>query len=120
VESQIVSIDASDWRSVQGRPEWVAALEAGKVLFFPHLTFALQPGEASLLRPDIRDEGSRNISLDATGRLKGAAGDAATQALLAQAIARFREDANALIAGLLPGYLLHLRKAPTSYRPAQV
>jgi hypothetical protein len=84
------------------------------------LTFALQPGEASLLRPDIRDEGSRNISLDATGRLKGAAGDAATQALLAQAIARFREDANALIAGLLPGYLLHLRKAPTSYRPAQV
>jgi len=61
-----------------GHP-WQGMSVAGKVLFFPRLGFDLQPLERPLLRPDIRDPGSRNISLDVHGKLKGATGDAATQ-----------------------------------------
>jgi hypothetical protein len=120
MESQIVEIDATDWRAVQGNDAWTAALEAGKVLYFPRLGFELLPNERPLLRPDIRDPGSRNISLDVNGRLKGAAGDAATQAALAAMIGRFREQALGLIGALVPHYVPLLRLAPTSYRPTQV
>ena len=74
-------------------PACIAALESGKVLYFPALGFAPLPDEERLFTPAIRDPGSRNISLDAAGRLKGAAGDAATQAALAAMVARFRAQA---------------------------
>ncbi|MDI3380787.1 Kdo hydroxylase family protein [Xenophilus aerolatus] len=119
-ESQIVEIDASAWEGGPSRPEWTAALEAGKVLFFPQLRFDFLPEERAFLRPDIRDPKSRNISLNVDGMLKGAAGDAAAQAALAAMIGRFRAQAQALIAGLLPHYVPSLRLAPTSYRPTQV
>ncbi len=120
MESQIVEIDATDWRAIRSNEGWTAALEAGKVLYFPRPGFELLPQEQPLLRADIRDPGTRNISLDVHGRLKGAAGDAATQALLAAMIGRFREQAQGLIGALLPHYVPLLRMAPTSYRPAQV
>ncbi len=120
MESQIVEIDATDWRAVQANDAWTAALEAGKVLYFPRLGFELLPQERPLLRADIRDSGARNISLDVSGRLKGAAGDAATQATLAAMVVRFREQSLGLIGALLPQYVPLLRMAPTSYRPAQV
>lgn len=120
MESQIVRIDNDEWQTVQGNDAWRAALEAGKVLFFPNLGFELQPEERALLRPDIRDPGVRNISLNVDGSLKGAVGDAATQAALAAMMARFREQVLALIATLLPFYVSALRLAPTSFRPTQV
>ena len=55
MESQIVKIDATDWSNVQGRDEWTAAVEAGKVLYFPQLSFELSEQEKTLLRPDVRD-----------------------------------------------------------------
>lgn len=118
--SQLVEIEATDWRTLKADSDWTAALEAGKVLYFPRLGFDLLPPEKALLRPDIRDPGSRNISLDAHDRLKGAAGDVATQAALAAMILRFREHAMGLVGALLPQYMPLLRMAPTSYRPTQV
>lgn len=41
MESKIITINATDWNQIQGRPEWPVAVEAGKVLFFPSLAFAL-------------------------------------------------------------------------------
>jgi len=120
MESQIIQIALSELQAVAGNEAWRAALESGKVLFFPNLGFELQPQERELLRPDIRDPGARNISLNVDGTLKGAAGDAATQLALAAMIGRFREQALALIAALLPFYAQALRLAPTSFRPMQV
>jgi hypothetical protein len=71
-------------------PACIAALEAGKVLYFPALGFTPLQEEARLFTPAIRDRHSRNISLDAAGHLKGAIGDATTQAALAAMIMRFR------------------------------
>lgn len=120
MESQIVKIDATDWRQTSGRPEWTAAVEAGKVLYFPQLAFQLSEQEKSLLRPDIRDPKTRNISLNVDGSIKGVAGDEATRQQVAVMVGRFREQATALIAGLFPQYMPVVRMAPTSYRPSQV
>ena len=120
MQSPIVSIDANDWRNTPGRTEWTAAVESGKVLYFPQLAFTLSDQEKALLRPDVRDPKSRNISLNVDGSIKGVAGDAATQAAVAAMVARFREQATALIAGLFPDYMPVVRMAPTSYRPSQV
>ncbi|MGN6388315.1 MAG: Kdo hydroxylase family protein [Burkholderiaceae bacterium] len=120
MEQQIVEIDASDWSLPATEAGWIAALEAGKVLYFPRLSFLPLPAERMLLNPAVRAAKARNISLDEHGHLKGAAGDDAQQAALALMIGRFREQTQVLVDSLLPAYRGALRMAPTSYRPMQV
>ena len=91
--SQIVEIDFIDWAEAHSRPEWTAAVEAGKVLYFPRLGFAVQPEEQALLREDTLAPKSRNVSLGADGVLKGAAGSAQDQQALAAMVGRFRQQA---------------------------
>ncbi len=116
----IVEIDLRDWRQADGRPEWVAAAEAGKLLYFPQLGFELRPEERPLLRSDMLHPKSRNVSLNADGVLKGAGGSAQEQQLLADMVGRFRQQALQLVDGLFPAYRGQLRVAPTSFRPRQV
>jgi len=120
MEQQILEIENTGWQPETVNPTWVAALEAGKVLYFPRLTFELTAGEKRFLTPAMRDPKVRNISLDALGTLKGATGDASTQAELAAMIGRFRRQAQLLINTILPRYSANLRLAPTSFRPMQV
>ncbi|MFJ9450932.1 Kdo hydroxylase family protein [Herbaspirillum sp. NPDC101397] len=120
MESQIIEIDVTEWHVAVPNQDWITGLEAGKVLYFPRLPFELLPEERALLRPEIRDPKIRNISLDASGHLKGAVGDTATQLALALMIGRFRAQAQSLVYSLLPKYKNALRLAPTSYRPTQV
>ncbi|WP_050463130.1 Kdo hydroxylase family protein [Herbaspirillum autotrophicum] len=120
MESQIIEIDIAEWQVSEPNQAWIAALEAGKVLYFPYLPFQLLPQENALLKPSIRDPKVRNISLDLKGHLKGAAADTATQLSLAIMIGRFRDQAQSLIHSLLPDYKPYLRLAPTSYRPTKV
>ncbi|SNT13906.1 3-deoxy-D-manno-oct-2-ulosonic acid (Kdo) hydroxylase [Noviherbaspirillum humi] len=120
MEQQIIDIPVADWHIDNPREDWIAALEAGKVLYFPNLKFTLQGNEASLLTPAMRDPKSRNVSLDQHGVLKGAAGSAAQQQALAAMVGRFRQQAQLLVHSLLPRYAGVLRLAPTSFRPMQV
>jgi hypothetical protein len=120
MENQLVELALSDWDAATPNEAWIAALEAGKVLYFPQLGFQLRPEEQALLSPAVLSPDVRNISLDANGRIKGVAGDEARQQAVAAMIGRFRTQAQALIHGLLPHYVPALRLAPTSYRPAQV
>jgi hypothetical protein len=120
MEQQILEIECSHWQPEGAKAGWIAALEAGKVLYFPHLAFQLSAAEQRFLTPAARDPKARNISLDANGKLKGAAGDGETQAEMAAMIGRFRAQAQTLIDAILPRYSPSLRLAPTSYRPMQV
>lgn len=120
MNSPIVEIDLADWRAVTSRPEWTAAVEAGRVLYFPRLGFEVLPAERALLREDMLAAGTRNVSLGADGVLKGAGGSADEQRALAAMIGRFRGQALQLVDGLLPAYRGLLRVAPTSFRPRQV
>ena len=120
MEQQILEIGSAEWQISNVSATWIAALEAGKVLYFPHLAFMPTADEQRFFTPEIRDPKTRNISLDASGRLKGALGDAVAQTKLAAMIGRFRTQAQTLIDSLLPRYTSALRLAPTSYRPSQV
>ncbi|CAN5691514.1 Kdo hydroxylase family protein [soil metagenome] len=120
MDTQLVELDLADWTAAKPNDAWIAALESGKVLYFPRLAFELLPEEKGLLTPAVLSPDVRNISLNADGKLKGAAGDEAVQRAVAAMVARFREQAQQLIHRLLPHYTPALRLAPTSYRPAQV
>ncbi len=121
MEKQIVEIDMADVG--HGNPAWIAALEAGKVLYFPNFAqhgFTPQKEELALFREDIRDPKTRNISLSTAGDLKGVVGDDATKALMAGMIGRFRAEAESLLGNLVPRYGEHLRRGATSFRPSVV
>lgn len=99
---------------------WSAALEAGKVLYFPSLAFEPLTQEFMLFTPGIRAPKSRNISLDPNDKLKGATGEPDTVLALAAMMARFRQQADGLLALLFPAYAGKLKRGPVSFRPAQV
>ncbi|RKP50835.1 Kdo hydroxylase family protein [Trinickia fusca] len=123
-ESQIVEVTAADWQG-QGLPvpreTLRAALENGKVLYFPNLRFAIEGGETALLDPALADPKRKNISLDANGgALHGVIGDSVTQSAVRALIARYQNNARTLVDGLFPEYDGKLRAAPTSLRLMQV
>ena len=120
MKSQIVKIPATQWQLPATDPKWIAALEQGKVLYFPALPFTLTADEQKLLTPEVLEENVRNISLAADNQLKGAAGDERTQILLTKLLKRYRTQAEQLVHSLLPKYQGALRSAPTSYRPKKV
>jgi len=118
MEQQIVEIPAG--QEGTRNTEWIAALEAGKVLYLPHAPFVFTDAEKKLLTPDVRDPKSRNISFGPDNRLKGGAGDEATLALMAAMMERFRTQAEALLATLAPKYTESLERGAISYRPSVV
>ncbi len=118
--SQILELDLADWAGARSHPAWTAALEAGKVLYFPRLAFDVRAPEQPLLRADMLSAKARNVSLGADGMLKGAGGSADEQLALAAMVGRFRQQALQLVDALLPEYRGALRIAPTSFRPRQV
>lgn len=120
MESPIVELDLAGWDQAEPHAEWTRAVEAGKVLLFPRLAFEVRADERPLLREEMLAPKSRNVSLGADGVLKGAAGTAREQALLAAMVGRFRAQALALVDGLFPEYRGALRVAPTSFRPRRV
>jgi 3-deoxy-D-manno-oct-2-ulosonic acid (Kdo) hydroxylase len=114
------TLDLQSWTgpfgaNVQGAA--VAALESGKVLYFPHLAFALRDAEKTLLTPDLFSGRAKNISLDPSGQLKHAARDAPDLQAMMQ---RFAGGAVGLVGGLFPNYAANLERARTSYRPVEI
>ena len=99
----------------------VAALEGGRLLFFPELVFALQADELTFLDPACSDGRAKNLSYDSrSGELKGTALALPERERLKAMVARFAQHAQALVAGILPSYVPHLRLGRTSYRPVEV
>jgi hypothetical protein len=120
MQGRIVELGARDWRAPGSDPQWIAAVEDGKVLYFPRLVFELSGEERALLKPELLAPGVRNISWDTARGLKGVAGDAAVQEAVTGLVSRFAAQAQALVHGLFPAYARHLRAAPASLRPTSV
>jgi len=120
MSERIITIPTSNWLPESVDPNWIQALEEGKVLYFPNLSFALNAQEQQLLTPNMLAPKARNISLDANKELKGAQGDITTQQQLAEMIGRYRAQALQLVHALAPDYADVLRIAPTSFRPMSV
>lgn len=117
-ESPIIEA-AGDWHAQDlslPRERLVAALERGRVLYFPRLAFELSPAERALLDPAIADPKRKNISLAAGGALHGVQADETTRAAVHAMVARYAAQAAGLIDALVPEYRGKLRAAPTSLR----
>jgi hypothetical protein len=101
------------------RQRAVTALEAGSVLYFPHLAFRLADGETQFLDASVSDGKAKNISLDhTTGKLQATSLTGARAEALGAMMERFGAGAAGLIDALLP--YRDVERARTSFRPVQV
>jgi hypothetical protein len=116
--------DDGNWRCVPDRQtaaRMIRSLESGKVLYFPHLAFALKETERRFLSPDCSDGKAKNVSYDPrNGSIQGTSFKDQDLNDLAVMISRFATQARALIESLFPHYAPHLEQARTSYRPMPV
>ena len=120
MQDRIVELGVRDWHAPGSDPQWIAAVEDGKVLYFPQLAFALSGDEQALLKPELLASGVRNISWDSQRGLKGVAGGPKVQEAVTSLVSRFASQAAAFVHGLFPAYAPHLRAAPASLRPMSV
>jgi hypothetical protein len=120
MDSRVITIENSLWDIHHPNPEWIQALEGGKVLHFKELPFSVSEEENILFNSSIQNPKSRNISVGAEGVLKGAVGDEQTLQLLKHFILRYRECSSRLINSLVPNYSKYLKVSPTSFRPFNI
>lgn len=100
----------------------IKSIENGEILYFPKLSFTLQPEELQFLTPDHADPHAKNISFDMKqNRLWGVRNLSDIQhAELKSMLERYSRSAFDLIKGLLPHYASQMTVARTSFRPVQV
>ena len=97
-------------------------LEAGRILFFPSLSFALKSEEQAFLSPCFADPHAKNISYDSKQRrLWGVRNLTDQQHIrLKSMLDRFSQHAAQFIKALFPSYASHLCIARTSFRPVEI
>jgi hypothetical protein len=98
----------------------LGSLEAGNVLFFPRLRFAIEPDEQALFTPAILG-GAKNASYDpATDRLGGTSATGSGADTLRRFVRRFSEASAALVERLFPSDRGQVRRGRASFRPAEI
>jgi 3-deoxy-D-manno-oct-2-ulosonic acid (Kdo) hydroxylase len=98
-----------------------AVVEAGEVLRFPYLPFALLESELKFRDPRWADGKAKNISVRwPGGEMRGAVGTAAEMASLKAMIVRYADQSEAFALRLFPHYRGHLKRGNTSFRPVNV
>ena len=120
---RVIEIPIADW-SERSAPrvqnEAVHALEAGNILLFPRLGFAVSPSEARFFSAAI-SASEKNISFDlATAELRGSSLAEPDVEPLRAMIARFARSSEQLALGLLPRYRPALALGRTSFRPVDI
>ena len=106
-----------------------AVVEAGEVLRFPYLPFALLETELRFRDARWADGKAKNISLrwgdglkrdDTRGEMRGAVGNTAERAALKAMIMRYADQSEAFALRLFPHYRGQLERGNTSFRPVDV
>jgi len=113
-------ISEPSWHQPAPRLDWAQALEAGEVLHFNALPFAVTQAEEGLFTDNLLAPKARNLSLDSRGVLKGFQGSENLRVDLSSFVLRFRGLANELVNSAFPRYCEQIRIAPTSFRPKEV
>lgn len=99
----------------------IHALEQGKVIYFPKLSFLLNADELQFLSPHIVAPSSKNISYDIHQDKMGGSSCQGTDAQkLKEMIRRFALQSRSFIDQLFPSYTSHLNQARTSFRPVEI
>jgi 3-deoxy-D-manno-octulosonic acid hydroxylase-like protein len=120
----VETIDIETWenpisKSVQNKA--VKALEGGKVLFFPALSYALHEDELHFLTPEIVNPKSKNISYDIRcDRFAGSLCTGSDAERLKAMVKRYAVTSRQFIDKLIPHYTESLIQAKTSFRPVEI
>ena len=97
------------------------ALESGKIVFLPNLSFPLSPSEARFLTPTISDGKSKNVSFDPnTGRAKGTNLAGAELNAIEAMMARYHAATRVFLSVIFPAYASELISGRTSFRPVAI
>jgi len=107
------------------REEAVSALESGRVLYIPDLSFPVQEGERRFFDDGYLQLSSKNVSYDpCTGEVRGLKstqdGGATEKAAIGQMMARYAQFSRDLCGSLLGDFASRLDIARTSFRPVEV
>ena len=95
-------------------------LEAGNVLFLPHLKFALTDAEQRFLSPAWSDGKAKNVSYDPlAAQIRHTSAEGTDRQQLAAMMGRFAQQARDLVSSLCPSYAQHLHWGLTSFRPVE-
>ena len=98
-----------------------AVVEAGEVLRFPYLPFALLESELKFRDPRWADGKAKNISVRWPGEeMRGAVGTATELSALRAMIVRYANQSEAFALRLFPHYRGHMVRGNTSFRPVNV
>ena len=98
-----------------------AVVEAGEVLRFPYLPFALLESELRFRDPRWAGTKAKDISVRwPGGEMRGAVGTASELAALKAMIVRYARQSEAFALRLFPHYRGHLVRGKTSFRPVSV
>lgn len=120
----LYTLDIMHWQhnfSSEQQHQAIDALEAGKIIYFPTLNFALDETEQKYLSPFYLDPKAKNISFNQKKHeLKGTACNPADQVRIADLLQRYAVAAEHLLHALMPKYSLDLQIGRTSLRPIEI
>lgn len=117
-----LTLPHADWRAASDagtQARAIVALEHGKVIFLPQLSFALVDGEQDFLRPDCVEQSTKSVKFSAATQALWGFTDEADAPGLQRMLARYAECARSLIANLFPHYVPTLIMGNTSFRPVE-
>ena len=117
------SLDSWECRGINSeiQSRAINALEKGKIVYFPKLSFAMSDIEQKFLSPSFVDAKTKNISFDVRNNsIKGAECNNADEILLVNMMYRYAVQSQKLIKLLLPQYTDALKIARTSFRPVEI
>lgn len=107
--------------SSQTKENAIRALEQGKVVYFPQLSFPLNLDETRFLSHDIVDPKSKNISYDINkDKLGGTLCSEPDTKKLKEMMRRYALQSRSFMEKLFPQYSSHLNQARTSFRPVEI
>lgn len=118
------TLDIESWDEIiskELRNKAIKALESGKVLYLPKLSFKMHPSEQCFLSTKFVDPKSKNISYNLSNDILGGAiceNQEASQ--LKEMMKRYALSSRSLLEHLLPHYKDHVSQARTSYRPVEI
>lgn len=115
--SLILTLPNNSWgQSKTESMNAIEALEQGKILFLPHLSFELSEQEKQLLNPALVDAKRKNISFKPLEDVLTGVTDANNVALTRQLLARYYQRCLSLVTQLLPIYTSVLHNPTNSLR----
>jgi 3-deoxy-D-manno-octulosonic acid hydroxylase-like protein len=97
------------------------ALEKGQIVYFPQLSFSLEPSEQNLLGMDLTPKGAKNISYNPKDqRLGGLIADPKIDSTVKLLMQRYHQQSVRLLSACCPQYRANECSGRTSFRPVEI